>query len=110
MGGGTSLSRGFRQRLGLARAFYGDPHLVVLDEPNASLDSLGERMLLDAIEELKAADTTVIVITHRIGILAATDKIAIMQAGTISAFGDSEEIYERYLARPQVGSPEPVQS
>jgi ATP-binding cassette subfamily C protein len=104
--GGTSLSRGFRQRLGLARAFYGDPHLVVLDEPNASLDSLGERMLLDAIEQLKAAGTTVVIITHRIGVLAATDKIAIMQGGTISAFGDSEDIYERYLARPSVGSRE----
>jgi PrtD family type I secretion system ABC transporter len=106
MGGGTSLSRGFRQRLGLARAFYGDPHLVVLDEPNASLDSLGERMLLDAIEQLKAANTTVVIITHRIGILAATDKIAIMQGGVISAFGGSEEIYERYLARPQLSSRE----
>ena len=107
--GGTSLSRGFRQRLGLARAFYGDPHLVVLDEPNASLDSLGERMLLDAIEQLKAAGTTVVIITHRIGVLAATDKIAIMQGGTISAFGASEEIYERYLARPQLSPREPVQ-
>jgi ATP-binding cassette subfamily C protein len=108
VGGGSTLSRGFRQRLGLARAFYGDPHLVVLDEPNASLDSVGERMLFDAIEELKAANTIVVVITHRIGILAATDKIAIMQGGTISAFGDSEDIYERYLARPQVTSREPV--
>jgi ABC-type protease/lipase transport system fused ATPase/permease subunit len=105
-GGGASLSRGFRQRLGLARAFYGDPHLVVLDEPNASLDSLGERMLFDAIEEMKAANTTVVIITHRIGILAATDKIAIMQGGAISAFGDSEEIYERFLARPQLGARE----
>ena len=107
-GGGASLSRGFRQRLGLARALYGDPHLVVLDEPNASLDALGERMLFDAIEEMKAANTTVVIITHRIGILAATDKIAIMQSGAISAFGDSEDIYERYLARPLVGSREPV--
>ena len=108
VGGGTSLSRGFRQRLGLARAFYGDPHLVVLDEPNASLDSLGERMLLDAIEELKAANAIVVIITHRIGILAATDKIAIMQGGAISAFGDSEDICERYLTRPLVTSREPV--
>ena len=79
---------------------------MVLDEPNASLDYLGERMLFDAIEEMKAANTTVVIITHRIGILAATDKIAIMQGGTISAFGDSKEIYERYLARPQVASRE----
>ncbi|MFG3591439.1 type I secretion system permease/ATPase [Bradyrhizobium sp. RDI18] len=104
VGGGANLPRGFRQRLGLARAFFGDPHLVVLDEPNSSLDALGERMLFDAIEWMKAANTTVIIITHRIGILGATDKIAIMQDGAVSAFGDSREIFERCLARPQVAT------
>jgi len=103
-GGGANLSRGFRQHLGLARALFGDPHLVVLDEPNASLDYFGERMLFDAIERMKAANTTVVIITHRLGILAATNKIAIMQGGAVSAFGDSKEVFERYLARPQVGS------
>ena len=101
-GGGAHLPRGFRQRLGLARAFFGDPHLVVLDEPNSSLDSLGERMLFDAIEQMKAANTTVIIITHRIGILGATNKLAIMEGGAVSAFGESREIFERCLARPQV--------
>jgi ATP-binding cassette subfamily C protein len=110
VGGGCNLSRGFRQHLGLARAFFGDPHLVVLDEPNASLDYLGERVLFEAIERMKAANTTVIIITHRIGILAATNKIAIMQGGAVSAFGDSKEIFERYLARPQVSSRESAQS
>jgi PrtD family type I secretion system ABC transporter len=100
--GGFGFSRGFRQRLGLARAFFGDPRLVVLDEPNASLDYVGERVLLDAIEQMKIANTTMIVITHRMGILAATNKIAIMQDGTVTAFGDSEEIFERHLSRPQV--------
>ncbi len=102
--GGFVFSRGFRQRLGLARAFFGDPRVIVLDEPNASLDYVGERVLLDAIERMKAANTTVIVITHRMGILAATNKIAIMQGGTVAAFGDSEEIFERHLSRPQVPS------
>jgi PrtD family type I secretion system ABC transporter len=102
--GGSAFSRGFRQRLGLARAFFGDPRLVVLDEPNASLDYVGERVLLDAIEQMKIANTPVIVITHRMGILAATNKIAIMQGGTVAAFGDSEEIFERHLSRPQVPS------
>jgi PrtD family type I secretion system ABC transporter len=102
--GGFGFSRGFRQRLGLARAFFGDPRLVVLDEPNASLDYVGERVLLDAIEQMKIANSTVIVITHRMGILAATNKIAIMQDGTVTAFGDSEEIFERHLSRPQVPS------
>lgn len=102
--GGLIFSRGCRQRLGLARAFYGDPRLVVLDEPNASLDYVGERVLFDAIEQLKSADITVIIITHRMGVLAATDKIAIMQDGTVTACGESEEIFERYLSRPQVES------
>jgi PrtD family type I secretion system ABC transporter len=101
-GGDTMLSRGCRQRLGLARAFFGAPRLVVLDEPNASLDYVGERMLFEAIEQLKAANAIVIIITHRMGILAATDKIAIMQNGAMCAFGESKEIYERYLARPHV--------
>jgi ATP-binding cassette subfamily C protein len=105
-GGGLVFSRGYRQRLGLARAFFGGPRLVVLDEPNASLDFIGERVLLDAIEQMKMANITVIVITHRMGILAATNKLAIMQGGTIAAFGDSEEIFERYLSRPQIAVPE----
>jgi ATP-binding cassette subfamily C protein len=107
-GGGADLPRGFRQRLGLARAFFGDPHLVVLDEPNSSLDALGERVLFEAIERMKAARATVIIITHRIGILGATNKIAIMQGGEVSAFGDSKEIFESCLTRAQVGSREPV--
>jgi PrtD family type I secretion system ABC transporter len=102
--GGHVFSRGYRQRLGLARAFFGDPRLVVLDEPNASLDYVGERVLFDAIEQMKTANITVIIITHRMGILAATDKIAIMQDGAVTAFGESEEIFERYLSRPQVAS------
>jgi ATP-binding cassette, subfamily C, type I secretion system permease/ATPase len=102
--GGLVFSRGYRQRLGLARAFFGDPRLVVLDEPNASLDYAGERVLVDAIEQMKIANITVVIVTHRMGILAATDKIAIMQDGTLAAFGESEEIFERYLSRPQVAS------
>jgi ATP-binding cassette subfamily C protein len=102
--GGRVFSRGYRQRLGLARAFFGDPRLIVLDEPNASLDYMGERVLFDAIEQLKTANTTVIIITHRMGILAATNKIAIMQGGAVTACGESEEIFERYLSRPQVAS------
>jgi ATP-binding cassette subfamily C protein len=102
--GGCAFSRGYRQRLGLARAFFDDPRLVVLDEPNASLDYVGERLLFDAIEQLKKASITVIIITHRMGILAATNRIAIMQGGAVTACGESEEIFERYLSRPQVAS------
>jgi ATP-binding cassette subfamily C protein len=102
--GEKAFSRGYRQRLGLARAFFGNPRLVVLDEPNASLDYAGERMLLDAIEQMKLANVIVVVVTHRMGILAATDKIAIMEGGAVVAFGESEEVYEQHLSRPQVAS------
>src|SRR5262249_7776772 len=102
----SAFSRGYRQRLGLARAFFGEPRLVVLDEPNASLDYLGESVLYDAIERMKAANTTVIIITHRMGILAATNKIAIMQDGAVSAFGDRQDIFDRYLDRPHITAPE----
>ncbi|WP_338825106.1 type I secretion system permease/ATPase [Bradyrhizobium septentrionale] len=98
------FSRGYRQRLGLARAFFGSPRLVVLDEPNASLDYGGERMLLDAIQHMKLAGAILVVVTHRMGPLAATDKIAIMEDGAVVAFGDSEEVFERHLSRPQLTS------
>ncbi|OAF10115.1 ABC transporter ATP-binding protein [Bradyrhizobium centrolobii] len=100
----NAFSRGYRQRLGLARAFFGSPRLIVLDEPNASLDYGGERMLLDAIERMKLANVIMVVVTHRMGLLAATDKIAIMEDGAVVAFGESEEIFEQHLSRPQVTS------
>jgi len=96
------LLRGCRQRLGLARAFFGEPRLVVLDEPNASLDYVGEGVLFEAVERMKAANTTVIIITHRMGILAATDKIAIMQGGALSEFGESKDIVQRCLRQPLI--------
>jgi ATP-binding cassette subfamily C protein len=61
-------------------------------------------MLLDAIERMKLAGVILVVVTHRMGLLAATDKIAIMEEGAVVAFGDSEEIFERHLNRPQVTS------
>jgi PrtD family type I secretion system ABC transporter len=106
--GSPCLLRAYRQRIGLARAFFGDPPLVVLDEPNASLDYLGERALFEAVERAKSANITVVIITHRMGILAATNKIAIMQGGALSAFGNSKEIFERYVSRPQVASCPPM--
>lgn len=96
-GRGVRLSGGQRQCVGLARAFFGGPRLVVLDEPNANLDDTGEQALHRAVEAMKARGTTIVVITHRFGILNVTDKIAVMRAGTISAYGTSAEIYERFF-------------
>jgi ATP-binding cassette subfamily C protein len=98
--GGNLLLRAQRQQLGLARAVYGYPSLVVLDDPNSSLDYDGERVLFNAIERMKARGMTVVVITHRMGILPVTNKIAIMRNGTVDAFGDSDEIYDTYLQPP----------
>jgi ABC-type protease/lipase transport system fused ATPase/permease subunit len=66
---------------------------------------LGECVLFEAIEQLKAANVTVVIITHRMGILAATNKIAIMQGGAVSAFGDSQDIFDKYVSPPSAASP-----
>ena len=99
---GVSLSGGQLQGIGLARAFFGSPQLVLLDEPNSNLDSAGENALYRAIERMKAAGTTIIIITHRLSILDTTDKIAILRNGMLSAFGTSAEIYERFFKPPEI--------
>ena len=89
---GGILSGGQRQRLGLARAMYGNPALLVLDEPNANLDDTGERSLLDAVNDLRKAGKTVILITHRPSVLAAADLLAVMQQGKIIHCGPRDEV------------------
>jgi len=97
--GGTTLSAGQRQRIGLARAVYGNPRLVVLDEPNASLDDQGEADLLEALERMKQAGTTVVLISHRPGILMRMDKLLVMKDGTIAAFGSRNELLPKLLGQ-----------
>ncbi|MCY1303906.1 Type I secretion system ATP-binding protein PrsD [compost metagenome] len=98
--GGATLLRAQRQQLGLARAVYGNPALVVLDDPNSSLDYDGERRLFAAIARMRAMGMMIIIITHRMGILPVTNKIAIMRNGTIEAFGDSDWVFDTYLQPP----------
>jgi len=94
--GGVNLSAGQRQRIGLARALYGEPFLVVLDEPNANLDAEGERALARAIEGVKARGGVVVAIAHRSGLLAVMDQVLVLEQGAQAAFGPRDTV----LARP----------
>lgn len=89
---GAMLSGGQRQRVALARAIYGDPVLVVLDEPNSSLDESGDAALASAILELKARGTTFVVMTHRTSVLAVADKMLVLRDGVMQAFGSRDEV------------------
>ena len=89
---GTMLSGGQRQRVGLARALYGKPVFVVLDEPNSSLDEAGDAALANAIAALKQLGTTFVVMTHRSSILGVADKILLMREGAQQAFGPRDEV------------------
>jgi ATP-binding cassette subfamily C protein/ATP-binding cassette subfamily C protein EexD len=90
--GDVALSGGMRQRIGLARALYGNPRLIVLDEPNSNLDEEGERALAGAIEKLKADQRTVVVITHRPAALTNADRVMIMSLGQMVAIGPRDEL------------------
>lgn len=90
--GGARLSPGQRQRIALARAMYGDVRLLVLDEPNASLDAEGEIALARALSGLRAEGVTSIVVTHRPSLVAHVDKILILEAGQVKQFGPASEV------------------
>ena len=89
---GGLLSGGQRQRIGLARAMYGMPALVVLDEPNANLDDEGENALVRAVQGLKAQGKTVVLISHRPGIVSVADRLLILQNGTVQASGPRDGV------------------
>ena len=96
--GGEFLSGGTRQRVALARAVYGMPKLLILDEPNSSLDEAGELALLDMVEKLKKTGITIVVVTHRPGLLKAVDLIALIHGGTLKAFGPRDEVLSKLKA------------
>jgi PrtD family type I secretion system ABC transporter len=97
-GGSNTLSGGQMQRIGLARALYGQPKLVVLDEPNANLDQTGESALAAAIAELKQDDVTLVIVGHRPSTLAQADKILLLREGRVELFGPRAEILARLRA------------
>lgn len=97
--GGAVLSGGYRQRIGLARAVYGNPSLVVLDEPSSNLDADGDAALADCIMQLKKRGTTVVIISHRPVTIGVVDKILVLREGVAEMFGPRSEILAR-LTRP----------
>ena len=98
--GAAVLSAGQRQRIALARALYGDPFLLVLDEPNSNLDAEGEKALVEAILQVRSRGGIVVVIAHRPAVLSAADKVAVIGGGKLTAFGPKEEVLRKVLRHP----------
>lgn len=98
--GGLGLSGGQKQRIGLARALYGRPTLVVLDEPNSNLDDAGEAALVRAVGALKAAGSTVVLVTHRPSILGVVDKLLFLKEGVQQLFGPRDQVLKALLPPP----------
>lgn len=95
--GGAHLSGGQRQMIGLARALYGSPRLVVLDEPNSNLDGEGELALARALEQLKARGTTVVLVSHRPALVNQVGKVLVLRDGTAEMFGPRAEVLNRLM-------------
>ncbi|MEJ5989221.1 type I secretion system permease/ATPase [Ramlibacter sp. PS3R-8] len=98
---GSRLSPGQRQRVALARALYGNPQLVVLDEPNSNLDGAGEAALAAAMGGLRKAGVTTVVVTHRPSLIAHVDKVMVLAAGRIQQFGPAGEVMKEMQRQAQ---------
>src|SRR5262249_5016765 len=93
--GGVGLSGGQRQRIALARALLGDPGLLVLDEPNANLDTAGEEGLRQALIASKQRGAAIIVITHRATVLEVVDVLMVLREGVVEMMGPPSDVYDR---------------
>jgi ATP-binding cassette subfamily C protein/ATP-binding cassette subfamily C protein EexD len=95
--GGQHLSGGQRQLIGLARAMFGGPKLVVLDEPNSNLDGDAEQALIRGLDDLKKRGTTVVLVSHRPTLVQGVDKVLLMRDGAVEAFGPRAEVLKRLV-------------
>ncbi|MFM5932399.1 MAG: type I secretion system permease/ATPase [Novosphingobium sp.] len=103
--GGGEFSAGQRQRIGLARALYGDPHLVVLDEPNSNLDAEGDAALATAIAGVRKRGGIVVMITHRPATLGPVSAIAVLNAGRLVDYGDRDAVLKRLAEKGGAAKP-----
>jgi PrtD family type I secretion system ABC transporter len=99
--GGAFLSAGQRQRIGLARALFGEPRLVVLDEPNSNLDQEGESALIAAIAAIKQTGATVVLVSHRFVMMRVVDMIGVLQGGVLAKFGPRDQMLQELQAVPK---------
>jgi ATP-binding cassette subfamily C protein EexD len=109
IGGGIALSAGQQQRIGIARAVYGRPRVVVLDEPNANLDMAGEAALMTTLMQLQRDGCTVVLVTHRTNVLQAVHKIAMIVGGKLVRYGPREEVLAS-MAQPSQPAVPPRQA
>jgi ATP-binding cassette subfamily C exporter for protease/lipase len=101
---GETLSGGQRQRVALARALYGEPALIVLDEPNANLDDVGEAALARAVIALKQKGSTVVLVTHRPGAVAIADRLLVLRDGTVQMEGPRDQVIAALRPQPAPGA------
>ena len=101
---GLRLSGGQRQRIALARALYGRPVFVVMDEPNSSLDEAGDLALVEAIRSYKASGTTFVVVTHRTNVLSVVDRILVLREGRMQGVGPRDDVLKALTGQRQAAA------
>ena len=108
--GQVRLSGGQMQRIGLARALYDDPVILVLDEPNSNLDNLGSQALNQAIRQMKASGRSVLIMAHRPAAIQECDMLLVLDAGMRMAFGPKDEVLKGMVANHQKIQKSPTDS
>ncbi|RUU98565.1 ATP-binding cassette domain-containing protein, partial [Mesorhizobium sp. M1A.F.Ca.IN.020.03.2.1] len=95
------ISRGQRQRIALARALFGDPPLIVLDEPNTGLDGEGEAALFNVLQQLKERGRTVVIVSHQTSLLRTADNIVLLRDGSVMMLGTRDEVLGALAGQPR---------